>query len=141
MPGPKARDLAGIVNLTHTRLYSPRGNARVTNGRTLNLFGKSRVSARQTPMHTSVYGRLGDFAQPTYSISSSHNGSQTNTQIQITVSVMPNAIMATGHRAMIVVFFLRAIGSNDDRALSEDSSGPRKILYAIKLSIVQRSSS
>ena len=44
--GPKARDLAGIANLAHTRLYSPRDNTRATNGRTLDLFGKSSASAR-----------------------------------------------------------------------------------------------
>ena len=50
----KARDLAGIANLARTRLYSPRDNTRVTNGRTFVLFGKSSAIARQTPMHMSV---------------------------------------------------------------------------------------
>jgi hypothetical protein len=55
--------------------------------------------------------RLGDFSQRTYNISSSRNGSQINTQIQITVSAIPRAIMATGHRAMIVkMLFLGIIG-------------------------------
>jgi hypothetical protein len=60
---------------------------------------------------TNSHERLGDFARSAYSKSSSRNGSQINTQIQIAVSAIPRAIMATGHRAMIVkMLFLGIIG-------------------------------